>query len=202
MGIFVDLWKAFVTINHWSLCKELEQHGVGSVNLNSLWSYLLNRRHFVQHGDVSSYLGSASTGVPRGSILGPFLFLAYINDLVSYLDVQTVLYVDYTCVSSKLWYRGPIYVKENSAISALHARLSYIKLVPSPNQSNQNQNRHVIFKSSQVPASSYSRNLVLGSYTINKSPSVKMLGIIIDEQLSWHEIISHVCKKYILGPTQ
>ena len=82
LGVFIDLSKAFDTVDHSILLKKLELYGITDRNHGWLKSHLSNRRQFVQINEKEkTSLETISCGVPQGSILGPLLFLLYVNDL-------------------------------------------------------------------------------------------------------------------------
>ena len=80
-GVFVDLKKAFDTVDHNILLKKLHCYGVRGIANEWLASYLKNRKQFVSIGGHISSTQVIQTGVPQGSVLGPLLFLLYVNDL-------------------------------------------------------------------------------------------------------------------------
>ena len=97
LGIFVDLSKAFDTIDHTTLLHKLNHYGIRGPAYSLIKSYLSNRTQFTE--TLSEKSGKLMTlyGVPQGSVLGPLLFLLYINDISNCSELATyVLFADDT----------------------------------------------------------------------------------------------------------
>ena len=103
MGVFLDLHKAFDTLNRKVLIKKLERYGIMDREFDWFISYFQNRRQFVVYKDEKSQVESVNYGIAQGSIAGPILYIIYMNDIVRCSDkLKFIMYADDTniCVSS------------------------------------------------------------------------------------------------------
>ena len=99
IGVFLDLKKAFDTVNHNILLKKLYHYGIRGNLFKWFESYLTNRSQYVLFNGIKSDIRDVTCGVPQGSILGPLLFIIYINDFSGVSDkLFYVLFADDTNV--------------------------------------------------------------------------------------------------------
>ena len=99
LGVFIDLKKAFDTVDHGLLLAKLEHYGVRGGALGLLGSYLGGRSQYVVYGGHESGRASVEGGAPQGSVLGPLFFLIYVNDMVrAFGDLNLVLFADDTSI--------------------------------------------------------------------------------------------------------
>ena len=96
--ILIELQKAFDTIDHSILLDKMNCLGFSNSSVAWFNSYLTNRSFIVNVGKEYSSLGKLSCGVPQGSILGPLLFLLYVNDMLKAVNSELLLYTDHTCL--------------------------------------------------------------------------------------------------------
>ena len=100
LNIYLDMSKAFDTIDHTILINKLTFYGIHGVTLDLIKSYLNNRYQFVEYDGVQSTMLPISTRVPQGSILGPLLFIIYINDFPNASRLfNFIMYADDTTLS-------------------------------------------------------------------------------------------------------
>ena len=97
IGVFIDLKKAFDTVDHSIPVTKLDHYGIRGVAKQWLSSYLENRKHYVCFNGTDSGFLPITCGVPQGSILGPTLFLLYVNDLCNVSTrLTSILFADDT----------------------------------------------------------------------------------------------------------
>ena len=94
----IDLQKAFDSINHQILLKKLETMGFSDKCIRWFWSYLYDRIFFIEIENQLSDFGKVSCGVLQGSILGPLLFLIYVNEMPQAVKSNLFLYADDSCL--------------------------------------------------------------------------------------------------------
>ena len=103
LNIYLDLSKAFDTLDHAILLDKLFHYGIRGNPLKLISSYFENRQQYVEFRNTKSSILQISTGVPQGSILGPLLFLIYINDFPSASSYfNFIMYADDTTLYSNI----------------------------------------------------------------------------------------------------
>ena len=99
MGVFLDIKKAFDTVDHGILLEKLYLYGIRGNIYSWFESYLTNRSQFVEYNNVKSKTENITHGVPQGSILGPLLFIIYMNDFSRSSELLfSILFADDTSV--------------------------------------------------------------------------------------------------------
>nr|CAH7734299.1 unnamed protein product [Callosobruchus chinensis] len=194
IGVFVDLAKAFDTVSHEKLLEVLECSGVRGTALKLLTSYLGNRTQRVRNAGILSSSKIIECGIPQGTVLGPILFILYINDLfnigssgtiVGFADDTVIIYEGMTWSSIKEGIQNDlrkVFTYFNSKL--LTVNVEKTKFVPFASYKThlpQYNTLHVHSNSKQI--------------NIGREDTIKYLGIHIDSNLRWNCQTEHVVKK-------
>ena len=187
-GIFVDFQKAFDTVNHEILLKKLEHYGFRGVINSWFRSYLTGRQQKVVINGFESENTYLLHGVPQGSVLGPILFLIYINDLHKSIKYSTTYHFadDTNLLHISKDYKT-LQRKVNYDLFSLHKWLTANKI-----SLNEAKTELIYFRKS---GSAPTLNIKLHGKTLVPTKSVKYLGIYLDEFLSGDAQCSELIKK-------
>ena len=190
--VFIDLKKAFDTIDHEILLLKLSNYGVDSTSLKLFESYLTNRSQKCKVNGELSNSSPLTCGIPQGSSLGPLLFLIYINDLPNCLDMaQPRMFADDTSVSYASDSLDEIQNVINSELKNLNSWLIANRL-----SLNITKTEFMIIGSRQrMNATQNDIAIRIRDREINRADVVKSLGMHIDRHLSWSEHIHKISKK-------
>ena len=189
ISVFIDLTKAFDVIDHKILIYKLSYYGIKGIPLQWFIDYLCNRKQYVYvNGKISNQV-TVECGVPQGSILGPLLFLIYINDIHYTSDkLNYILFADDTSV----YLTGN---NTNSLISSMNNQLKHIDTWMKRNHLILNvcKTKYMIFGSN---SKNVNNNILLfNDCPIQCVKEFNFLGVIIDEKLSWNSHISQLNSK-------
>lgn len=191
IGIFIDLSKAFDTVNHEILLKKLYHYGIRGIPYFWFKSYLSNRKQFVQLNDTSSSPGLITCGVPQGSILGPLLFLLYINDISNCTNILNfTLFADDTSILASDKDLPTLINRTNLELSKLSTWFKANKL-----SLNLKKTKLIIFcpKNKQYPRTTI--DIMIDNKKIEQVDSIKFLGVLIHENLNWKPHINLIALK-------
>ena len=185
-AILLDLSKAFDTVPHNKLSHKLSSYGIRGQLLNWINAFLTDRKQQVVLNGETSQPQSVISGVPQGSVLGPLLFLCYINDIPTVVKSKIKLYAD-----DALLYRN---INSDEDITILQQDLNSLSQWAKKWQMNFNPSKCEclrISNKSNLPNLTYHID-----YTnIQQVEHAKYLGVTIDQKLNWHEHINNVVKK-------
>ena len=194
LGVFLDLSKAFDTVNHNILLNKLYHYGIRGTALNWFKDYLSRRHQFVLFNSTSSTSRPISSGVPQGSILGPLLFLLYINDLPNVSKILSfVIYADDTNIFLN-------HVNIDSATNIMNCELVKLAHWFAANKLslNINKTKFIVFHHINKPflSSMHSNiHIHINGTPIEQVHNIKFLGVFLDPNLKWKFHINYVSKK-------
>lgn len=180
LGIFIDLKKAFDTVSHDILLQKLNDIGIVGTAHDMFTSYLRNRCQVVKIGKSESSYSTLTYGIPQGSILGPLLFIIYINGINQIgLKGDITLYADDTC----------LFYFSNTIEEIIDNAQKDLKLLDEWFQTNLltinvSKTNYIIFASKNKKIQDFPP-LTLNNQAIKRTNQEKYLGLVLDHQLTW-----------------
>lgn len=191
LGIFLDFSKAFDSINHDVLIKKLMGYGIRGIALKLITSYLTSREQRVHISDIGiSDLSNIVQGVPQGSLLGPLLFNAYINDIViTGPDIRFIIYADDCSIFVNGTNVDSMIERGNTILDQINqwAENNLLKINPA-------KSKAVIFRAKNRTINA-TTSLRLQSFSIEFVDRVKFLGVFFHEALSWNIHVDYIVSK-------
>jgi hypothetical protein len=194
IGVFIDLQKAFDTVNHEILLNKLCKYGIRGTCLDWLRDYLSKRQQLVKFDDVVSTKQNITCGVPQGSILGPLLFILYVNDIVNVSrDLFLIIFADDT----NIFVQGK---SLDSMIELINCELANIYEWLKANRLSLNiaKTHYMIFKTRSKKLPQHT-DVKLNGTTIQCVESTKFLGVMLDTNITWATQINKVKSKVSKG---
>ena len=190
VGIFLDLRKAFETVNHDILLQKLDHIGIRNNSYNLFKDYLTDRSQYVVYNSFQSNPDSIKCSVPQGSILGPVLFLIYINDIKNSLNyLNNVLFADDTCLFASNKNIEVLIESVNQDLRSVNNWLKANKLSLNIEKSN-----YIIFnRRKKIPPDI--PNIMIDNVSLKKVPDINFLGFQITSNLSWNLHIKFISNK-------
>ena len=193
LGVFIDLSKAFDTVDHDILLTKLKFYGIHNMNHKWFRSYLTSRKQFIECDKTKTKTNIITCGVPQGSILGPLLFLIYVNDLNKSSNIlNPIMFADDT----NLFYSHndikTLFKTVNNELKNIHEWFKANKL-----SLNADKTKYVFFHKTRI--SDYLPlqlpTLYIDAYKIKRVYFTKFLGVMLDENLTWKKHIELIESK-------
>jgi ribonuclease P/MRP protein subunit RPP40 len=187
VGVFIDLAKGFDTVDHGILLKKFHFYGIRGVPHQWFSSYLENRKQFVTINNTNSSLSNVTCGVPQGFILGPILFIIYVNGLNNVSNkLRNIMFADDT---NLLMTEKNIEKVETQINFELKLLIEWFQVnLLSLNISKTN---YIIFgKKRNINA-----NILCGDTALVRLNETKFLGVILSSDLSWNKHVNIVANK-------
>ena len=190
-AVFIDLRKAFDSVDHDLLISKLQSYGLKNIELNWFKSYLLDRKQVVRIGTETSDYCTITSGVPQGSILGPLLFVLFINDLPNVLTkCRILMYADDTVM---------YFSAADSQVIAdtLTNELLLVNkwLIDNNLFMHEGKTECMLFGTGPKLALSTSFSIAIDGKALNRVSEYKYLGIVLDASLTWNAHVDYLIGK-------
>ena len=193
LSIFIDLKKAFDTVNHDILLQKMNHYGFRGMANTWFKNYLNDRVQFVTANGINSKPCTINCGVPQGSVLGPLLFLIFINDLPNSVEFFTLLFADDTTFQLSSNNLNSLFAMANVELKKAATWFQVNKLTL-----NVSKTKYILFRSKNMKVDFSDLKLTIGGENIERIGSncqtkfFKFVGHHLDEFLSWDFQINHV----------
>jgi len=184
--ILLDFSKAFDKVSHQLLLHKLSHYGIRGQLYNWIRDFLQGRQQQVLLGNEKSCTASVRSGVPQGSVLGPLLFLLYINDLPTKVSSSIRLYADDVILYRNINSEEDILILQRDLSTIACWAQEWLMLL------NISKCEHLTITTKGNPTKSTYK---LNDQTLRQVNSAKYLGVTITQTLSWHDHIINICNK-------
>lgn len=190
-AVFLDLRRAFETVDKKLLLLKLKRMGLDGVVYKWFNSYLKERYQVVRYGNHMSNKRAVESGVPQGSVLGPILFILYINDIVKVIKKCSIqMFADDTLIYFMADDIVEVYNTINMELQNISRWLNENNL-----KLNLEKTKYMIVNNRYNVPNDDNFNISVDGYNIEKVSKYKYLGIIIDHNLSFNDHADYVLKK-------
>ena len=195
VGIFLHLSRAFATISHDILLRKLYNYGIRGIALDWIADYLTGRSQYVSYNNCISATLNTSIGIPQCSILGPLLFILYVNDL-NYVspNLSCIQFAEDTNIFSSGSSLDDIFNVLNCELESISTWIRVNKLVLNVSKSN-----YMIMTSPRQKILANHYILCIDGYVIQGVSEYKFLGVVIDDRMTWKKHINYICNKIAKG---
>lgn len=204
MGVFLDVQKAFDSVNHKLLMFKLENAGIRGLPYNLIKSFLGDRTQRVKLNDTHSDILEVSCGVPQGTVLGPLLFIIFINDLLKIntnLNTEIISYADDTAILLSERTTESLYYEANRILNNIYTwfcknklKLNLLKskyILFNPQKYNTlNTNKLIVHSLKCV--SVFSNTCKSKCVILENVKELKYLGLILDSRFKWDSHINYL----------